>query len=245
MRKASAASPLYTYIYNTINNIYSKKIIYKQNIYIMYIFCIAKITTTIITTMSFSCTICDYQGNTKQAYTRHMKSKKHKNRQDGISVHVCQCGKSYLSRQSLYLHKKDCIIHKTVKKVKGVLGKFHCATCKRVWYSTHTTTNETYQMCKVCETKCDSQLIYYNKEHPPAYLEKILQHMENTQDREHLSLYCQNCREGKPCFARRYHFVFRHLDKTSEKQSQTKQNALDEKMRHDYEQLWLCQQYDK
>ena len=188
--------------------------------------------------MSFSCTICNYQGTTKQAYARHLKSNKHKTRQEGVSVHVCQCGKSYLSRQSLNLHKKDCTINKTIKKVRGVLGKFDCVSCKRVWYSTHAT-NKTYQMCKSCERECYPELIYYNKERPPAYLEKILQHMENTQDREHLSLYCQKCQDGKQCFARRYHFIFR-----KQKRDIAFNDTVYKKMMKDYEQMWLCQKIE-
>ena len=66
----------------------------------------------------YYCEICDYKTYKKQHYDRHLLTAKHKNfinvytkgkkGKDVIKTHICNCGKQYTYRQSLYVHRKKC-----------------------------------------------------------------------------------------------------------------------------------------
>ena len=64
----------------------------------------------------FECELCDYNTSKKGDYCRHLQTQKHKNNEiliNGaltIKVFTCECGKKYKHNQSLYNHKKKCII---------------------------------------------------------------------------------------------------------------------------------------
>ena len=68
--------------------------------------------------LKFICEACDYKTSRKSQYTRHLLTAKHKNTyndlQNGLqkvlksSKNICNCGKEYLHRQSLYKHKLVC-----------------------------------------------------------------------------------------------------------------------------------------
>ena len=64
----------------------------------------------------FLCKNCDYSTSRKSQYSRHLETVKHKDRtnvyiQDPpkIKKYDCICGKTFLHRQSLHVHKKKCI----------------------------------------------------------------------------------------------------------------------------------------
>jgi hypothetical protein len=52
----------------------------------------------------FKCNECNYSSSIKQSYARHIISKKH----DNPPKYICECGKKYKHRQSLYNHKRKC-----------------------------------------------------------------------------------------------------------------------------------------
>lgn len=62
----------------------------------------------------FYCSTCDYRCNKKSDYEKHLSTFKHKIRTNTSEIspklveYVCECGKSYKHRQSLYHHKKKC-----------------------------------------------------------------------------------------------------------------------------------------
>jgi hypothetical protein len=80
------------------------------------------------------------------------------------------------------------------------IGKYRCKSCKRNWYSSHAI-QERYQMCIKCKKECYPQIIRYDSNNPPKCLQKVLNSRDTTHilKRAHLSLYCQNCLEGKYC----------------------------------------------
>ena len=62
---------------------------------------------------NFFCKSCNFKCCNKQGYDRHLLTSKHKiltNTSEKVtkSVFLCQCGKEYKHRQSLYNHKKKC-----------------------------------------------------------------------------------------------------------------------------------------
>jgi len=64
----------------------------------------------------FCCSKCDYTCSKKSEYNRHVLTRKHKNDDTKLQKspenidkkHICNCGKEYLHRQGLYVHKKKC-----------------------------------------------------------------------------------------------------------------------------------------
>ena len=61
---------------------------------------------------SFFCANCDYKCDSEWLWERHIKTKKHNNRykslEEKVKKNVCNCGKEYSTRQSLFNHKKKC-----------------------------------------------------------------------------------------------------------------------------------------
>lgn len=66
----------------------------------------------------FECVICDYVCCKKYDYDRHLTTRKHEiltntykkgQKSAEIKNYVCECGREYKHRQSLYHHKKTCI----------------------------------------------------------------------------------------------------------------------------------------
>lgn len=70
----------------------------------------------------FECIICDFNTCKKCDFNRHLKTLKHKNNEILINnnpertnkLFACECGKVYKHNQSLYNHKKRCIV-KTIE----------------------------------------------------------------------------------------------------------------------------------
>ena len=56
----------------------------------------------------FHCEKCQYSTKNKQSYDRHIISGRHYNKE--TTKYVCECGKKYKHRQSLYNHKRKCEI---------------------------------------------------------------------------------------------------------------------------------------
>jgi hypothetical protein len=52
----------------------------------------------------FQCEKCQYSTMNKQSYDRHIIYVKH----EDVKKYICECGKKYKHRQSLYNHKKKC-----------------------------------------------------------------------------------------------------------------------------------------
>ena len=63
----------------------------------------------------FVCEICDVITNNKKDYNKHLLTRKHQNvykclQKNPLTKYVCDCGKEYNYRQSLYVHKKKCTV---------------------------------------------------------------------------------------------------------------------------------------
>ena len=63
----------------------------------------------------FVCEICDVITNNKKDYNKHLLTRKHQNvynclQNNPLTKYVCECGKEYTYRQSLYVHKKKCTV---------------------------------------------------------------------------------------------------------------------------------------
>ena len=69
----------------------------------------------------FNCEICDYQCSKQSEWKKHTMTRKHINRtklnhleqinsQNSQKIFVCECGKEYSARNSLWYHKKKCSI---------------------------------------------------------------------------------------------------------------------------------------
>jgi len=94
----------------------------------------------------FRCEFCDYECSKKSLYDRHILTQKHKiltntyakvpKRSTG--TYVCECGKEYKHRQSLYSHKKKCnnteiikellnqnkeLIHENKEMIKSIINQ--------------------------------------------------------------------------------------------------------------------------
>ena len=66
--------------------------------------------------IDYACNACSYSTHIKKDYTKHLLTRKHKNRTDpNIIIHPdtpfeCPaCAKGYTSRNSLWYHKKKCV----------------------------------------------------------------------------------------------------------------------------------------
>ena len=59
----------------------------------------------------FFCENCDYKCGKKSIFDKHLLTKKHNTTKSDKILHqafVCECGKSYPYRASLYNHKRNC-----------------------------------------------------------------------------------------------------------------------------------------
>ena len=70
----------------------------------------------------FECETCDYSCSKKSEWNRHILTRKHKlltntDIKDPL-VFICECGKSYKHRQSLYTHKKICDYEEKVENIQ-------------------------------------------------------------------------------------------------------------------------------
>jgi len=71
----------------------------------------------ILSPPKFVCEICDVITNNKKDYNKHLLTRKHQNvynylqkgNNNPLTKYVCECGKEYNYRQSLYVHKKKCL----------------------------------------------------------------------------------------------------------------------------------------
>ena len=79
---------------------------------------------TSITSKTFSCSKCHFKCCKKGDWNRHILSSKHQNVDkmltnvdaDVIKPYMCECGKIYKHRQSLYVHKQTCITKDDIDK---------------------------------------------------------------------------------------------------------------------------------
>lgn len=62
----------------------------------------------------YECKNCNYTSVRKSDFKKHLLSVKHKNCVDGINTkkYICNCGKEYSCRQSLWKHNKVCELNK-------------------------------------------------------------------------------------------------------------------------------------
>lgn len=64
--------------------------------------------------MTLYCEVCDKHFKNEKYFKSHQKSKRHLQKETitgtSVKTYKCDCGKLYLYRQSLYLHKKQCYI---------------------------------------------------------------------------------------------------------------------------------------
>ena len=62
----------------------------------------------------YKCNLCDYNTSKKANYEKHLSTQKHKiltntdKKVANFKDFVCNCGKQYKHRQSLFNHKKKC-----------------------------------------------------------------------------------------------------------------------------------------
>jgi hypothetical protein len=57
--------------------------------------------------MEYHCEICEKEFARKQSYDRHLLTNAHL-KKTRVRKNTCPCGKSYMYRQSLHVHKKKC-----------------------------------------------------------------------------------------------------------------------------------------
>ena len=56
----------------------------------------------------FACKICDYSSSKESEYKRHLATRKHQNNDKNAKKNVCVCGKAFMHRQGLHVHRKKC-----------------------------------------------------------------------------------------------------------------------------------------
>tara|TARA_A100001011_G_scaffold383496_1_gene454814 strand:+ start:85 stop:960 length:876 start_codon:yes stop_codon:yes gene_type:complete len=66
--------------------------------------------------MNFVCKKCEYSTTRKNDYNKHLKTKKHLNKN---KIFECDCGKIYKYRSGLWRHKKKCGISNKIQKMKN------------------------------------------------------------------------------------------------------------------------------
>jgi hypothetical protein len=60
------------------------------------------------TPIFFVCKICDYSSSKESEYKRHLATRKHQNNDKNAKKNACVCGKAFMHRQGLYVHRKKC-----------------------------------------------------------------------------------------------------------------------------------------
>jgi hypothetical protein len=56
----------------------------------------------------FVCKRCDYSSSKESEYKRHIATRKHQNNVKNAKKNVCICGRAFMHRQGLYVHRKKC-----------------------------------------------------------------------------------------------------------------------------------------
>lgn len=56
----------------------------------------------------FACKICDYSSSKESDYIRHIATRKHQNNVKNAKKNACVCGKAFMHRQGLHVHRKKC-----------------------------------------------------------------------------------------------------------------------------------------
>lgn len=65
---------------------------------------------------SYTCNPCNYKTDRKFNYKQHLESMKHKEKTE----HKCNaCGKFYKHDSSLSRHRKECVMHININKLKN------------------------------------------------------------------------------------------------------------------------------
>ena len=70
--------------------------------------------------MKYECFVCNFSTNNKYNFNKHLKTKKHLNKN---KYFICECGKSYKFNSGLSKHRKKCIIIKKLKTIKNEIIK--------------------------------------------------------------------------------------------------------------------------
>ena len=74
---------------------------------------------------NYSCKVCDFISSKKSNYDNHLLTAKHKYRtfrtenSQKMPLHICECGKTYKARNSLWYHKKKCKEGDSESKMKN------------------------------------------------------------------------------------------------------------------------------
>ena len=56
----------------------------------------------------FVCKSCDYSSSKESEYKRHLLTRKHQNNDKNAKKNTCVCGKAFMYRQGLHVHRKKC-----------------------------------------------------------------------------------------------------------------------------------------
>ncbi len=56
----------------------------------------------------FVCKSCDYSSSKESEYKRHLLTRKHQNNDKNAKKNTCVCGKAFMHRQGLHVHRKKC-----------------------------------------------------------------------------------------------------------------------------------------
>ena len=70
--------------------------------------------------MKYECFVCNFSTNNKYNFNKHLKTKKHLNKNKKF---ICECGKSYKFNSGLSKHRKKCIIINKLKIMKNEIIK--------------------------------------------------------------------------------------------------------------------------
>lgn len=76
----------------------------------------------------YRCELCGFVNIRKSQYERHINTRKHKiltstNEKGSLALFVCECGKGYKHRQSLFTHKKKCNIVDEINIDQNMVSK--------------------------------------------------------------------------------------------------------------------------
>ena len=74
------------------------------------------------TLQNFRCDLCDYSSSRRGDFNKHLKTKRHlqqiTTKMQQKKAFICNCGKSYTHRASLFNHKKKCDEEPSLQLVK-------------------------------------------------------------------------------------------------------------------------------